>query len=149
MLNVLNCLTINVKCTYTSTRAACCEFLRMISFSLTFLSDCEGRKYKTLTHIRFNLWWSGWKQKGHHGVTHVRHAWCTQTHLRFEGLKLFVRYFPFSHRLNWDTFLLFIMQHEGGNTVHKPIQAEIRTTGQLEYTGIFRIKVTLKTLKHT
>lgn len=30
--------------THTSTRAACCEFLRMISFSLTFLSDCRGRK---------------------------------------------------------------------------------------------------------
>lgn len=35
--------TDNVNCTHTSTRAAFCEFLRMISFSLTFLSACEGK----------------------------------------------------------------------------------------------------------
>lgn len=43
---------IHVNCTYTSTRAACCEFLRMISFSLTFLSDWEDRT--KVRHLQIN-----------------------------------------------------------------------------------------------
>lgn len=92
--------------THTRTSAACFEFLRMISFRRTFLSDYQKRMEKLSSQVGFMI--VAW----HWGQTH------THTHLESQGVHLFVRDFPrtlCSLLLRCPFIQLCLVQPEGGD----------------------------------